>query len=556
MNASALPLQSAMPPLSFAQRWWPFVAVALAYGVVALQQITLPGVYMDAVNPDYLVASVLNRHAEPIGAWLLDGNYLLMKWPVLISFYHGSQQFWLGLPLFALFGTTVTGLRLTHAIFALGVLAALYALFARGGLKPWQAALACAALALDPAFSYAFRTQSYITLAPSAWLFLSLYCLARAADSARRWRWLLGSGVLYGLAVVGYFIYAFFLPAMLLALHWWWSGTPRGPNRRQPSRAWPAWYVGAAIGGSFYAVGYALTIYYFGGFAEAWAHFQQTQKALQAFSGNVSLAQRVAYLAMMVESVIQNWFHHWLIFGEYEALPGASFKTAVLLAAPLVLWARAEWRGQASALLRVLIALPVSFAAIALFFGTRLSGHHFMVLLPLAYGALAVGLRALVNAPPAWRSAVPSFALPMAVLATLNIGGQLHEAGHLRETRGIELYSDAINRLAADLNARERKPFVYFFDWGLSMPIAFLTRGTIGLNTLEDFAAARRMLCAGRDVAFAVITGDRRARVAAWQQRLQWDAPAITEYRQGDGKVVFELATFRGQADAAGCKAN
>ena len=34
--------------------------------------------------------------------------------------------------------------------------------------------------------------------------------------------------------------------------------------------------------------------------------------------------------------------------------------------------------------------------------------------------------------------------------------------------RAQELYSDAINRLAADLNGRERKPFVYFPDWGLN----------------------------------------------------------------------------------------
>ena len=84
----------------------------------------------------------------------------------------------------------MTGLRITHALFGFAVLASLYALLARGGAKPWQAALACGALALDPGFTYAFRTQSYITLAPAALLFLSLYSLQRAADSAVRNRWL------------------------------------------------------------------------------------------------------------------------------------------------------------------------------------------------------------------------------------------------------------------------------------------------------------------------------------------------------------------------------
>src|SRR4030095_2661746 len=91
----------------------------------------------------------------------------------------------------------------------------------RSGVKPWQAALACVALAIDPSFSYAFRTQSYITLAPAAWVFLCLYSLMHGAEGGRRqvW-WLFASGLFYGWAVVAYFIYFFFLPALFLAVLW------------------------------------------------------------------------------------------------------------------------------------------------------------------------------------------------------------------------------------------------------------------------------------------------------------------------------------------------
>lgn len=98
------------------RRFLPFLAVVAAYAVVALQQITLPGVYMDAVNPDYMAVLLLNRHPESIEPWLLPGNLLFARAPILISFYHGSQQLWLGLPFFWLFGTGVTGIRLTHAM--------------------------------------------------------------------------------------------------------------------------------------------------------------------------------------------------------------------------------------------------------------------------------------------------------------------------------------------------------------------------------------------------------------------------------------------------------
>ena len=197
--------------------------------------------------------------------------------------------------------------------------------------------------------------------------------------------------------------------------------------------------------------------------------------------------------------------------------------------------------------------MAVSFMAVALVFGTRLSGHHFVVLLPISYAALALGVVGLANAPPAWRMAAWTVAAPFAALIALNVGGQIKEAIRLHDLRGAGLFSDAINRLAADLDGRARRPFVYFPDWGLSMPVAFLSGGRIGMDSLENYTAARRMLCEGRDVAVAVITGDRAARIAAWQGSLRWEAPSVVAYRQGDGAVVFEVATFRGNRDAATC---
>ncbi|HTQ00360.1 MAG TPA: hypothetical protein VMN56_13615 [Casimicrobiaceae bacterium] len=532
-----------------ATAWWPFLAVIAAYAAVALQQITLPGVYMDAVNPDYMAVSVLNRHGEPITAWLLPGNYLAQRYPVLISFYHGSQQFWLGLPFFWLFGTTVTGLRLTHALFALGVLAAMYAFLGRVGMKPWLAALACAALAVDPSFSYAFRTQSYITLAPAAWLFLALYSIVRAGETdARATRWLWAGGLFYGFAVTGYFIYAFFLPALALAVRWM-------PPQARSARACVALVAGALLGGICYPVGYALAINQLGGVAAAWDYFQQTQRAINAFSEQPDWTTRVAHVANMVDAVFKNWFHHTLIFGEHGEVPGGEFKMALLLGAPLLLWARAEWRRQRPIALRTLVALGMSYAAVALAFGTRLSGHHFVVLLPIAYSALALGGVALAAGGPAWRAGAWTVAAPFAALIGLNVGGQIQEAQRLHETRGVGLYSDAISRLAADLDARTRKPFVYFPDWGLSMPVAFLTGGRVGMDSIENYAAARRMLCTGRDVAVAVVTGDRAARIAAWQAALRWEPPAVADYRQGDGTVAFALATFRGDPGGSDCAA-
>jgi hypothetical protein len=530
-----------------ARRWWPFAIAVAAYAIVALQQIALPGVYMDAVNPDYMAVRVLNPRGPAMLPWLLPGNWLFDRVPLMITFYHGSQQLWLGLPFFWLFGMSVEGLRLTHAMFGLSVLAAMYGWLNRAGLKPWQAAVACAALAVDPSFSYAFRTQSYITLAPVAWVFLSLYALWRGgADPTGSARWRAASGAFYAFAVVAYFIYGFFLPALILIA----LGMPA--LRRSP-RAWIPLAAGALVAPAIYGLAYALLARHVGGWAAAWDYFHQTQRAINAFGAQPDLAGRVAHLTQTIRSVFHNSYHHALIFGEYVDVPGAPYKTALLLGAPALLWLRAEWKRQSPVALRALVALAVSYCAVALLFGTRLSGHHFMVLLPIAYAALALGLAKLAEVPPAWRMHATTVLVPFAALGALNAGGQFKEALRLHELRGVGLYSDAINRLAADLDSDPRRPVAYFPDWGLFMPVVFMTGGRVATETVEDFANARKTLCAGRDVVAAFITGDRAARAAQWGDKLDWDAPTVVPYTQADGKVVFEIARFTGNRQRTGC---
>jgi hypothetical protein len=81
----------------------------------------------------------------------------------------------------------------------------------------------------------------------------------------------------------------------------------------------------------------------------------------------------------------------------------------------------------------------------------------------------------------------------------------------------------------------------------------FLTGGRVATDTMLDVAGARRTLCAGRDVAVALVTGDRAARAAEWRGKLAWDAPTLAPYAQADGKVIFEVARFTGRRDGPGC---
>ena len=531
--------------------WWPFLAVAGVQLVLTFWQIGLPGVYMDAVNPDYLVVRILNPSHERIVAWTMDGNLVFNRLPILVQLYHGALTFWFGLPFYLALGTSVEALRLVHAIFGVAVLAALHALLLRAGLRPWQAALACVALALDPVFTFAFRTQSYITLVNDAALLVSVTLLLSALqglpgqDTRRRY---FRSGFFAGLAAFGYFIFFFYLPA-LLAVVAWKSVTSRDASPIRP------WLVGVALGASGYLIGYALMFRAAGGPGEFIAYVSGIGTKLGVLESALTLQERFAYGWRMVEWIVANTWHHSLMFGEQTAVPASGLKTALLVGLPMALWVASEAVGVATPGQRLFIALPVVFFACALVFGSRLGGHHFVTFVPLLYAALALGLRSLAGArslagvPVAATMLVVGFG----VLAAINLSGQFATRARLAETGGNGLFSDAINRFAHDLASSARKPHLFAPDWGVALPVAFLTRGSVAVTAEPDAKLARRSLCKGRDVAVAIINGDRRERAREWEGALGQPPAATTPYRQRDGATVFDVLTFAAPAAGAAC---
>jgi len=529
---------------------WPcvfaLVGVLLVYAGSATHLMEVPGVYMDAVNPDYLVAKVLNRaHANPLIGWVLPGNYLANRFPVLVSLYHGLQQFWLALPLYALFGMSVVGIRLTHMVFAMGVLIAMLVLFRRARMPLAIAALAGVAIAADPTFVFAFRTQSYITLAPVAWMLLSIAALEMPVDGDRAptvRRHYFVSGVCSGFAVLGYFVYAFYLPAMLGFML---AGARRDSAQREVAVNTVRWLAGLTLGCAYYVLGYALVARKVGGGIAGLIGFIDGSTArLAAFETSLSLAERLAAATAFVESVFTNGWHRALMFNAYGVQPLDAPRMLLLIVVPLLLFAYAEMRGRSTPLLRVAIALPCSFFAMSLIFGKRLGGHHFMSMLPLAYVALAAGLAALQPIDAARRARLPIIALTLlCALAAINLASTQRDFATLAKTGGVGLYSDAVNHLASGVAALPPATIVYFPDWGLALPVTLITGGRIATSAAVDVAEARRMLCSGRDVAIAIV-GDDARRFSDWTRELRWQPPRVTTYAQRDGVAVAQLGIY------------
>jgi hypothetical protein len=547
-----------MPRPGRIARLLPFVVVAAVYAAVAGYQIDLAGVYMDEVNPDYLAVRVLNWNSDNVPVWVLPGNDVLDHFPVLVALYHGTQQLWLGLPIFWLLGTTVVSLRVAHALFALAVLAGLYPLLVGARIGRWMSAGVAIALAVDPSFVYAFRTQSYITMAPTAWLLASLIALQRRVTSrSGRLCWVFVSGLFAGLAVYGYFVFAFYLPPLAAAVLCW-RGTDAPALPRDRIRWLLAWGMGVVLGCIFYFVGYGLAAYTLSGLGGLKDYVVQNQADLGAFAAHGSLWDRLVIEWNFIGSVFYNWWHEALMFGDYTPVLAAPWKMTILLGVPIALWVVAEFRRRATALLRLLLGLEASFCVIALMFGSRLGGHHFVSLLPLSYAALTVALKATLPSEIPDKKAATSIAFPLLITAMICINalGDAQVSKRLRETHGIGLYSDAINHFADDLAHAGDEVLVFTPDWGLFMPVAFLTGGRVKLATDEDYALATDAYCAGRSVVVALIEGNRRTRFARWRRELGAATASARDYRQFDGKVAFEVETYRRDGNSVTCKAD
>lgn len=558
MKALFKPLREVMGE---ADRGWFWIPLAAFFAAV-IADITLPGLYMDAVNPDYMVPRMLGEKGLS-SIWIMPGNLLFERWPLLPSLYHGSGMAWMGLPFYSVLGTDIYSIRLVHGIYGALILAAGLLLLRRLRVWWWLIGLIGLALALDPAFVFSFRTQFYITAAPMALMIASIYCLF-SSDVGERKRPLMLSGLLVGLAIFGYFIYAFFVPAMAIAVYCW--QTQKSSAHVEPVAAESGrrrvfvWSAGLMIGLLPYAVGFLLIAISKGSVASLVEYVGGLLGGLEVTKTSTGSMGRFealwVYFLALVNHASQS--SYWSL--EVKPLYGANIKAFALLFLPLLFWAIAEWRTTVTRSSRLLLGLSVSFFVAASVFGARLGSHHFVPVFVLLHLAMAVALCEALRPSNAlsWIGVRASLGarqwvgvVAMLALCYYNLNAQLWSRSQLRQTGGVGLYTDAINRLTADINANHRSAIHFMPDWGLWMPAVFLTGGKVDIVADENDRHARWLLCNGRAARWVLINGDIVARTAAITARLNWTVPKTEVWTQRDGRRAFDVVTYQPLAEQA-----
>ncbi|HUK08247.1 MAG TPA: hypothetical protein VLX09_10300 [Stellaceae bacterium] len=520
------------------------IPAALLFCIGALADIDVPGVYMDAVNPDYLVVRVLHPEAMDNPVWIMPGNLIFDRFPVLSgSFYYGSLPFYLGLPVYALAGTGVFGIRLANMFFGLIVLVGAAAFLQAFRVRPILAALCLAMLALDPGFLFGFRTQYYITLLPIGAVFLSV-ALAQSQESATRWG-ALGAGVFAGIACYGYFIYLFLVPVLALHALWRWSKVPTRLGY---------WTAGFALGASPSVIGMALAFSDLGSAQEFWKFLTTGYKGLGVLNSVMTVEQRVQLFLDFLRGTILDVGPSLVMLQTVQPIYLSSLKIALLVGFPTIAFGVGMVRGSRPVGLAVIAGLILGFMILVLTFGNRLWFHHAGLLLPVLYVALALALqRFLDHIPPAWaRGASGVAVVALSPFLVANAWDQHVVFEQLRATGGVGLASDAITRFAEE-SARFTNPTQMFFpDGGVFMSFVMITQGKIPYTIDFSPQAARAALCSGKDAEVVLVAGQSPERLADWKREVGWGEPEITTYRQHDGTAVLIASRWHASPMPAG----
>lgn len=513
------------------------LALVLLFWACALRQVELPGLYMDAINPDYLAARWLHPDLRNT-VWTMPGPSL----PILGNLYHGTQNLYVGLLTYGVLGTGVTAARISHALFGCAIVLLVFLVARRLTGRPLVALMAAAGLATDMAFIGSFRTQSYIIMGGQAWMFGGLMLAVLAARAPRPTAWLIASGACMGMAVYGYFVHLFYAPVVAAAAIFA-SGRGGAAGRSLD------WSVGFALGLLPYAVGYCWAMVSLGGWTPFVEWLQQALASVKPMGDESSYLAGLSISLRNLRLAMGGLGNEMMMTGGAVSGGMDAVRLALLAVASLACGAAAalRWstdRTQAWQWTCVALLAP-GYLLVAGMFGERLWVHHFTVLVAVGYLALAVALGALAAWLPRPRVRVAAGVAIACVLLVANLHQQNRVFAALAATGGAGKSTEMLEMLARSALAERHSAVYYFPEWGFFMPFAFLTGNQVKyeLNFTPD--TINRYYGLHDELRVAFWHAKDRARYEDLLRGNGIEGITLYTFAQRDGRPAFYLLAGR-----------
>jgi hypothetical protein len=516
-----------------------------------------PGLYMDSINPEYLVRWIL--HKDDGTRLIMPGNMVFGRLPVFTgTVYHGSTQLYFSLPFFAVLGINLAAWRVVQfaAAAVIVVLVGRIVSVSAGGKRIGAAAglLAAGGLVLDPGFALTLRTQAYSCIFPVGLLLgaVALLRVGRADEPSQRRRLL--AGVLFGLSCFSYFIFILFGPAMLWIV--WRSIKRRELGSRV--RAYLVWAVGVVVGYLPFIVGVLLIARSLGGLHQAVHYMANMGDTLHVGPSQTGVGERFSATFSQTARTFNGSWVSLTFVGKFAGTVGVL--RAALGAAVIVIGLAVSFSSRANPAARhalhVAVALLCSFWVGSLVFGNRLQGHHFAALIPLWY--LAIGLAAAMIVerlvrlsrsgsprPAQWaKPAIAAATVAALAIGALGLAQQASLHSQLRSTGGLNLYSQAITALGVHLEDEATGEAVITPDWGYTLPLEFLAGDKATVLFIPATAAViRAQSC--RHTRVAVVNSYPAALdLTSLAAKSQTTLGPVELWNQGNGTPLFQIAWF------------
>lgn len=463
----------------------------LVYVVVAAYSLHLPGVYYDEVLQAVTALTVISGPihgptVEVTGSVIQLGPF---RFPLLILPYLGSTQAGVLAATFALFGPTVTTMRLTYI--ALGVVALICAVgLTRRMFGAATAVMLGLLLALDPAFVFSTRSDN----GPVT---IMLICKLGALWLMLRW-WQDGSGgvaliaaaFLCGLGLYDKLNFAWFLGAVSLTLAMLASREAIGRLRALS----PRMIAGVCLA---FCVGAGVPLLYIlatgGEIFHALLHLSESRTSLGVNNTDLvgNLIKRFSMLFSLLQGYLVLDFYMSSFMGVLTPYQRAPFLTTLVLP----LWLMGGALGLFQSVFRMRWGLPArSMAALSLVTvlmvvmsivtPTSLSYHHLLIVYPFPHMVAASVVASLprllrgISARIAASSALVPVVALLAILPSLGVTARYHQV--LAQSGGVGMWSDAIYGLAEHLRGDQRT--IAVMDWGLGMPLMLLSAGALSVE--------------------------------------------------------------------------
>lgn len=512
--------------------------------------IEYPGLYYDAVNPDYMAVQLLYPQVEnPL--WIVPHTGL----PLLGQLYHGTFTAWVQALVIGLTGNaSLWTIRTVNMAYIVGICWFCYRVGKWANIQKGILYSGIAVIILSPQVYAMIRTQYYIKLPGTFFLLAAIYTLMKMRkNDLNKGKLLILSGVFCGLAAYTYFIFLFYIPAIIVFC------AIESISRKEKTKNVVIYLVGVLGGGTLYIVGffdlfltyttlndeikkciiYAFTvgvIAIVGGCCFVCIKNYHKDKvirrvcifvALIAGIGIFIVGVNLSYILKVIlpqvqtlhvlgetipfhariqqffvlwEGVMSNRFLEQMILGKNTSILPQTYNIVFLLLILLFLIVIRKEKGNHSILIGIKFCflLLSSYYVFSLPFISRMGGQHFTPNYFIMMLIIILELGYLYSQKGNWaqRLAGPCIAV---ILVVSMINSNLLDT-NIKIVGGVDKYSSEINQLskeALEENKMGEKVVYVFPEWGLYCGFNYLTMNQIPVLLEVDKQSLKNYLIEG-----------------------------------------------------------